>query len=143
MSELSKEGSEELSRLREKLKQCEEQLIDLERLRKVEQSVMVGLKEQGFSDKALDLFRYRKNFLIEGDPLEDNADVVEGFTGTCGDHVDIYLKINREKGIIEDAKYRTNGCPGAVTSASAVTELLKIQHKIYHDKCINLLMHQN
>ena len=125
MPELSKEASEELSRLKEKLENCEEKLKDLERLKKVEQSIMVGLKEEGFSDKALDLFRYRKNFLIEGDPLENNADVVAGFTGACGDHVDTYLRINKEKGIIEDAKYKTDGCPGAVTSASAVTELAK------------------
>jgi transcription termination factor NusB len=63
MSELGKEASEELSRLKEKLKDYEQKLRDLERLKKVEQSIMVGLKEEGFSDKALDLFRYRKNFL--------------------------------------------------------------------------------
>lgn len=125
MSELGKEASEELSRLKEKLKDYEQKLRDLERLKKVEQSIMVGLKEEGFSDKALDLFRYRKNFLIEGDPLEDDADGVGGFTGTCGDHIDTYLRIDKEKGIIEDAKYRTDGCPGAVTSASALTELVK------------------
>lgn len=86
---------------------------------------MVWLKEEGFSEKALDFFRYRKNFLVEGDPLENNADVVGVFSGKCGDRVDTYLRIDKEKGIIEDAKYRTNGCPGAVTSASALTELAK------------------
>jgi NifU-like protein len=35
------------------------------------------------------------------------------------------LRIDKEKGTIEDAKYRTDGCPGAVTSASALTELAK------------------
>ena len=125
MTELSKQESEELSRLKAKLKNYEEKIRDLERLKKIEQSIMVGLKEEGFSDKALDLFRYRKNFLVEDDPLEKNADVVGGFTGACGDHVDTYLRVSKEKGIIEDAKYRTDGCPGAVTSASAVTELAK------------------
>ena len=125
MPELSKEESEELIRLKEKLKHYEEKLKELERLKKVEQSLIVGLKEEGFSDKALELFRFRKNFLVEGDTLENDPDAVGGFTGTCGDRVDTYLRIDKEKGIIENAKYRTNGCPGAVTSASALTELAK------------------
>ena len=125
MSELNKKKSEELHRLKEKLKHYEEKFKELERLKNVEQSIIVGLKEEGFSDKALNFFRYRKNFLLEGDPLEKNADVIGGFTGKCGDHIDTYLRINKEKGIIEDAKYKTDGCPGAFTSASAVTELAK------------------
>ena len=118
--------SEELSReeLMEKLREYEEELQELRRLKLVEQSVIAGLKEEGFSDKALRYFRYRKNFLLEDDPLKKNADVVGGFTGACGDHVDTYLKID-ERGVIEDAKYTTDGCPGAVTSASAIAELAK------------------
>jgi NifU-like protein involved in Fe-S cluster formation len=125
MSELNKEELEELRRLKEKLKRYEEKLKELQRLKNVEQSIIVGLKEEGFSDKALDFFRYRKIFLLEGDPLEKNADAIGHFTGKCGDHIDTYLKIDKEKGIIDDAKYRTDGCPGAVTSASALTELAK------------------
>lgn len=67
--------------------------------------------------------RAHKNFLVQGNPLENNADSVGGFTGTCGDHVDTYLRI--DEGIIEDAKYRTDGGPSAVTSASALTEIVK------------------
>lgn len=105
------------------MKECEKELQDFKRLKLVEQSVIAGLKEEGFSDKAVKYFRYRKNFLLDDDPLKENADSVGGFTGTCGDHVDIYLKI--DEGVIQDAKYQTDGCPGAVTSASAVTELAK------------------
>ena len=94
----------------------EKELKELKRLRKVE-------KEEGFSDKALEFFRYRKNFLIEGDELENKADAIGNFTGACGDSVTIYLKISEGK--VEDAKYRTNGCPGAVTGASALTEIAK------------------
>jgi NifU-like protein involved in Fe-S cluster formation len=125
MSKLSTEELEELRRLKEKLKQYKEKLKELDRLQKVEQSIMVGLKEEGFSDKALDFFRYRRNFLLEGDPLAKNAETTGGFTGKCGDHIDTYLRIDQDHGIIEDAKYRTDGCPGAVTSASALTELAK------------------
>ena len=100
-----------------------EEFEELRRLKLVEESVIAGLREVGFSKIALGFFRYRKNFLLEGDPLKDNADAVGSFIGTCGDHIDIYLKI--EENIIKDAKYLTDGCPGAVTSASALTEIIK------------------
>jgi nitrogen fixation NifU-like protein len=100
-----------------------EELEELRRLTLVEQSVMAGLREGGFSEKALEFFRYRKNFLLPDDPLKDMADVVGKFTGACGDHVDIYLKIDQD--IIKDAKFLTDGCPGAVTSASALIEMIK------------------
>lgn len=107
----------------EKVRKYEEELQELRRLKLVEESVIAGLKEEGFSDKALKYFRYRKNFILEDDPLKENADAKGGFTGSCGDHVDTYLKINGD--IIQDTKYMTDGCPGAVTSASAITELAK------------------
>ena len=100
-----------------------EEFEELTRLRLVEQAVIAGLREGGFSEKALEFFRYRKNFLLPDDPLKDNADVVGSFTGACGDHVDIYLKIGQD--IIRDAKFLTDGCPGAVTSAAALTEMIK------------------
>lgn len=106
--------------LEEELEIYKKKLQEMERLRLVEQSVIAGLKEEGFSDKAVELFRYRKNFLTQA-PSEYKADVKGSFTGSCGDHVDTYLKIEGNK--IKDAKYHTYGCPGAVTSASALTEL--------------------
>ncbi len=96
---------------------------ELKRLRLVEQSVMAGLKEAGFSDKALEFFGYKKNFLLDEDPLKEKANATGGFTGACGDHVDIYLKI--EGNIIKDAKFVTYGCSGAVISAAALAEMIR------------------
>jgi len=48
----------------EKLNECERKPEGLERLRLVEQLVIAGSKEGGFSDKAIELFWYRKNFLL-------------------------------------------------------------------------------
>ena len=101
----------------------EKEFEELKRLRKIEESVIVGLRAEGFSEKAIEFFRNQRNFLVEGNPLKNNADANGSFTGSCGDHVNTYLKIRRN--IIKDAKYTTNGCPGAVTSASALTELVK------------------
>jgi len=99
------------------------ELEELRRLKLVEQSVITGLKEAGFSDKALEFFGYKKNFLLDGDPLKEEADAIGGFTGACGDHVDIYLKI--EKGTVKEAKFITYGCSGAVISAAALSEIVK------------------
>jgi len=49
-------------------------------------------EEEKFSEKALELFKCRKNFLTQNPGNQD-------------------------------ARYRTDGCPGAVTSASALTTL--------------------
>ena len=100
-----------------------EEFEELERLRLVEQSTIAGLKETGFSDKALEFFKHRKNFLLPEDSLKDNAEAVGDFTGACGDHIDIYLRI--EGDTIKNAKFLTDGCPGAVTSAAVLTEIAK------------------
>lgn len=118
MSEESDKGG-----LEEKLEECEKKLEELKRLEQVEKSVISGLREGGFSDKAIGFFRYRRNFLVEGDPLGYSADAIGNFTGSCGDTITIYLRIKGNT--IRDAKYRTDGCPGAVTSASALTELIR------------------
>ncbi len=109
--------------LEEQLEECRRKLQELERLKLVEESVIVGLREEGFSEKAIELFRYRKNFLTQQDPLKDNADAIGSFTGACGDQVTTYLRFH--EGAIEYAKYTTDGCPGAVTSASALIEMVR------------------
>jgi len=44
-------------------------------------------------------------------------------TGTCGDTMRIYLKVN--DGRIEDAKIQVLGCPWAVAAAMATMERIK------------------
>lgn len=107
-------------KLKEELEECKKNLKELERLKLVEQSVIMGLREEGFSEKALELFRYRKNYLTIH-PSDYKANVVGSFTGSCGDKVEIYLKIKGD--MIKEARFLTDGCPGAVTSASALIEL--------------------
>ena len=51
------------------------------------------------------------------------ADHVSELTGTCGDTMAIYLKLDGD--VIQDAKYQVMGCAGAVSSAMAVVDLIK------------------
>jgi nitrogen fixation NifU-like protein len=76
------------------------------------------LSGSGYSDKAITYFLEKKNM----GSLSD-ADQVSELTGTCGDTMKIYLKV--EEGRIKDAKIQVLGCPGAVASAMAAIDIIK------------------
>ena len=88
----------------------------------VNQPDAAGIQEMlsgsGYSNRAIDYF-IRKPHLGS---LKD-ANHVSEMTGTCGDTMKIFLKVDR--GIILDAKYQVLGCPGAVTAAMAAVDLIK------------------
>ena len=52
-----------------------------------------------------------------------DANQVTELTGTCGDTMKVYLKMNGQR--IEDAKIQVLGCPGAVASAMVAMELAR------------------
>jgi nitrogen fixation NifU-like protein len=52
-----------------------------------------------------------------------NADITSEMTGTCGDTMGIYLKM--DNGVVSDAKYQVMGCAGAISAAMAVVDLIK------------------
>jgi nitrogen fixation NifU-like protein len=76
------------------------------------------LSGSGYSEKAINYFLEKKNM---GSLLD--ADQVSELTGTCGDTMRIYLKV--EDGRIKDAKIQVLGCPGAVASAMAAIDIIK------------------
>ena len=76
------------------------------------------LSRSGYSEKAINYFLEKKNM----GSLPD-ADQVSELTGTCGDTMRIYLKV--EKGRIKDAKIQVLGCPGAIASAMAALDIIK------------------
>jgi nitrogen fixation NifU-like protein len=51
-----------------------------------------------------------------------NASCVGRLTGTCGDRMEIYLRIRNEK--IEEASFFTDGCGASVACGSMVAELV-------------------
>lgn len=73
-----------------------------------------------YSDKVMDHFRNPRNV----GAMEDANGVGEVGNARCGDIMKMYLKIS-DKGIIEDAKFKTFGCAAAITTTSVATELIK------------------
>ena len=72
----------------------------------------------GYSEKAVEYFLNKKNM----GSLED-ANQVSELTGTCGDTMKIFLKIEDDR--IQDAKIQVLGCPGAIASAMAAMDMIK------------------
>ena len=77
------------------------------------------MKSTQYSEKVLDHFRNPRNVgTLEG------ADVAHGRVGnpTCGDIMEIYIRIDGEK--ITEAKFRTFGCGSAIATTSMTTEMI-------------------
>ena len=79
-----------------------------------------------YSKVALDHFKYPRNVGV----IEDADAYARVGDPSCGDFVEIYLKLKSqemypEKSIITDVKFRVFGCPGAIVTSSIATELVK------------------
>ena len=76
-----------------------------------------------YSEKLLDHYENPRNVgsLDKADP-----DVGTGLVGApaCGDVMKLQIKVN-DRGVIEDAKFKTFGCGSAIASSSLVTEWVK------------------
>jgi nitrogen fixation NifU-like protein len=76
-----------------------------------------------YSKKLIDHFENPRNV---GSLDKNDNNVGTGLVGApaCGDVMKLQIKIN-EKGIIEDAKFKTFGCGSAIASSSLITTLIK------------------
>lgn len=74
-----------------------------------------------YSDKVMDHFTNPRNVGI----IEDADGIGEVGNAVCGDIMKIYLKIDKENGIISDVKFKTFGCGSAIASSSMATEMIK------------------
>jgi nitrogen fixation NifU-like protein len=76
-----------------------------------------------YSDKVLDHYEHPRNVgsLDKADPS-----VGTGIVGApeCGDVMKLQIRVN-DKGVIEDAKFKTFGCGSAIASSSLATEWVK------------------
>jgi nitrogen fixation NifU-like protein len=76
-----------------------------------------------YSNKVVDHYENPRNV---GSFDKDDTTVGTGMVGApaCGDVMKLQIKVN-EKGIIEDARFKTYGCGSAIASSSLVTEWVK------------------
>ena len=77
------------------------------------------LKDAGYSEKVIEIYKNKMNVGVI-----ENPDANLAYTGPCGDTMKLYLKISDDD-IVEDAKFQYLGCPGAASSGSAITKIVK------------------
>ena len=77
-----------------------------------------------YSDKVLEHYNNPRNV---GSYKKTDEDVGIGLVGapSCGDVLQLSIKVDKETGIITDAKFKTYGCGSAIASSSLVTEWVK------------------
>ena len=76
-----------------------------------------------YSDKVVDHYSNPRNV---GSLDKKDPSVGTGIVGApeCGDVMKLQIKVD-ERGVIEDAKFKTFGCGSAIASSSLATEWLK------------------
>jgi len=76
-----------------------------------------------YSEKVIDHYENPRNV---GSLDKEDPGVGTGLVGApaCGDVMKLQIRVN-EKGVIEDAKFKTFGCGSAIASSSLVTEWVK------------------
>jgi nitrogen fixation NifU-like protein len=77
-----------------------------------------------YSDKVIDHYQNPKNV---GTLDKSSKNVGTGLVGApeCGDVMRLQIEVNKETGMITDAKFKTFGCGSAIASSSLATEWLK------------------
>jgi nitrogen fixation NifU-like protein len=81
-------------------------------------SIREMLSSSGYAEEAINYFLTKPNL----GPLKGANHVTE-LTGPCGDTMKCYIKV--DQGRIADAKYQVLGCPGAVSAAMALADLVR------------------
>ena len=77
-----------------------------------------------YSEKVVEHYENPRNV---GSFDKGDESVGTGMVGApaCGDVMKLQIKVNRQTGLIEDAKFKTYGCGSAIASSSLVTEWVK------------------
>ena len=77
-----------------------------------------------YSKEVIDHYENPRNV---GSFAKDEEDVGTGMVGApaCGDVMKLQIKVNKETGIITDAKFKTYGCGSAIASSSLVTDWVR------------------
>lgn len=76
-----------------------------------------------YSEKLKEHFINPRNILEDEESYQDDG---KGIVGNmkCGDEMLIVIKVDKEKGIITDCKWKTYGCASAIASTSILSEMV-------------------
>lgn len=79
--------------------------------------------EWAYSEKLKEHFINPRNILEDEESYQDDG---KGIVGNmkCGDQMLIVIKVDKEKGIITDCKWKTYGCASAIASTSILSEMV-------------------
>ena len=86
------------------------------------QKKVIEKELKDYNEYIVQLFHNPKNW---GRLPENEISISQSYTGPCGDTMWFFLKIN--DGVIEKAKFITDGCGASVATASQTT--LLVEHK--------------
>ena len=77
-----------------------------------------------YSEKLKEHFINPRNILEDEDSYQEHG---KGIVGNmkCGDQMMVVIKVDKEKGIIIDCKWKTYGCASAIASTSILSEMVK------------------
>ncbi len=77
-----------------------------------------------YSPQLIDHYENPRNV---GSFSKEDEDVGTGMVGApaCGDVMKLQIKVDKQTGLITDAKFKTYGCGSAIASSSLVTEWVK------------------
>jgi len=77
-----------------------------------------------YTDAVKEHFMNPKNILTDEESYQEDG---KGVTGNvkCGDEMIVAIKVDKEKGIITDCKWKTFGCASAIASTSVLSEMVK------------------
>lgn len=84
---------------------------------------MINKVEWAYSEKLKEHFINPRNILEDEESYQDDG---KGIVGNmkCGDQMLIVIKVDKEKGIITDCKWKTYGCASAIASTSILSEMV-------------------
>lgn len=77
-----------------------------------------------YTDKVKEHFMHPRNVLGGREDYEEDG---KGIVGNikCGDQMLMLIKVDKEKGMITDCKWKTYGCASAIASTSVLSEMVK------------------
>ncbi len=77
-----------------------------------------------YTEKAKDHFMNPRNVLTDEESFQDDGKGVVGNI-KCGDEMMIAIKVDKNKQIITDCKWKTYGCASAIASTSILSEMVE------------------